>query len=342
MEFVCYHDLAALPAGADTLFAGSAQRSLFLSRPWFENLAATAAQDPAGLRLAGVLEGGRLLALLPLLAGPDGVWRAWRHRYTTHYSLLLADGDPTAVLRCLVQGLQGLRLRALLLEPVGDWDPAINALRQALVAAGFVCETRFRFYNWVLRPGGQSYAEYLAARPPRLRNTLARRQRRLQREQDYRLQLHVGDQVPAAMVDYHAVYRASWKASEQYAGLLDGLVGLSAAPGWPRLGVLTIQGRPVAAQLWFVVGGRASIFRLAHDQAWQRYSPGSLLTAWMLRRMLDVERVVEVDFLTGNEPYKQDWMGQRRECLVLSCLAPPAPGPIAGLWARLGRFGPGR
>ena len=39
-----------------------------------------------------------------------------------------------------------------------------------------------------------------------------------------------------------------------------------------------------AAQLWFFVQGKASIFRLAYDEEWKRYSPGSILTAYLMSK----------------------------------------------------------
>ena len=43
------------------------------------------------------------------------------------------------------------------------------------------------------------------------------------------------------------------------------------------------------------------------------YSPGSILTQYLMRYAIDTDKVTEIDFLTGNERYKQDWMTVRRE-----------------------------
>jgi CelD/BcsL family acetyltransferase involved in cellulose biosynthesis len=133
------------------------------------------------------------------------------------------------------------------------------------------------------------------------------------------------------MVDYHAVYNASWKANEQYAGFLNGMVTALSRPGWSRLAVLYVQDQPIAAQLWFVLGGKASIFRLSYDQAWRNYSPGSILTSFLMEYVIDTDKVDEIDFLTGNEAYKQDWMSDRRERFALSCVKPATP---TGRYAR--------
>ena len=91
-------------------------------------------------------------------------------------------------------------------------------------------------------------------------------------------------------------------------------------PGWSRLAILYIKGQPAAAQLWFVHHGKANIFRLSYDEVWKQYSPGSILTSFMMEYVIDIDKVEEIDFLTGNEAYKQDWMSERRERFALSCV----------------------
>jgi CelD/BcsL family acetyltransferase involved in cellulose biosynthesis len=211
------------------------------------------------------------------------------------------------------------------LEPVAGEDGRIVGLQQSLETAGYSCERYFRLYNWIYRVGGQSYEQYMAARPARLRNTISRKKRKLDREHGYDIRLFTGDDVPKAMPDYYAAYSASWKAYEQYVGFLEGIVAGFSRPGWSRLAILHVKGQPVAAQLWFVAHGKASIFRLAYDEAWKQYSPGSILTGFLMEYVIDTDKVAEIDFLTGNEVYKQDWMSQRRERFAVSCLKRARP-----------------
>ena len=167
---------------------------------------------------------------------------------------------------------------------------------------------------------GQSYDDYMAARPAWLRNTIFRKQRKLDREHGYEIRLFTGNEVPQAMSDYYAAYSASWKANEQYVDFMDDIVADFSRPGWSRLAILYVKEQPVAAQLWFVLHGKASIFRLAYDESWKPYSPGSILTSFLLEYVIDADKVEEIDFLTGNESYKQGWMSDRRERYALSCV----------------------
>jgi hypothetical protein len=194
------------------------------------------------------------------------------------------------------------------------------SLQRALETYGFGCERIFRLYNWIYRVQGQSYEDYLGARPARLRNTISRKKRKLDREHGYEIRIYTGEEVPQAMFDYHAVYGASWKANEQYAGFLNGIVAGFSRPGWSRLAILYVKGQPVAAQLWFVLHGKANIFRLAYDETWKSYSPGSILTSFLMKYVIDIDKVEEIDFLTGNDAYKQDWMSYRRVRFALSCV----------------------
>lgn len=322
MKFACYTDWDQLPGSANALFERAAQDNIFFSRPWFECLAASALQDGHSLLLACVLAGDRVMAILPLLqSAGNNTWYSLRHGFTPLYSLLLADDNRQQVLSCLAVALGQLPVNGLLLEPVAGDDGRLNGLQDRLEAAGFNCERLFRHYNWIHRLQGQSYAEYMASRPAQLRNTLSRKKRKLEREHGYEIRLFIGVEALRGMADYYVVYHASWKQDEiSNAGFQDCFVEAFSRAGWSRLAVLSVQGKAVAAQLWFVHHGKASIFRLAYDKAWRQYSPGSILTGFLMQYVIDTDRVEEIDFLTGNDAYKQDWMSERRERFLLSCV----------------------
>ncbi len=336
MEFVCYDSLQQLPESVDLLFQDAEKESLFFSRPWFENLVATGLESPSSALLAAVVGGDRVLALLPLHNDAAGRVSALKHRYGSLYSMLLAKGNQPEVMQCLAEGLLSIGVNGVLLEPVAKDDANLQLLQESLTSSGFQCQRPFRFYNWFLRLEGQSYSEYMRRRPPKLRNTIERKRRKLQREHAIEIRIAVGHEVPALMHAYYTVYGASWKAKELYRDFLDGMVARFSQQGWSRLGILSIDGQPVAAQIWFVVEKKASIFRLAYDQHWQHYSPGSILTAELMQHVIDQEQVMEIDFLVGNDAYKQDWMTERRERQLLACSKPhERPHTFASLRRRI-------
>ena len=285
---------------------------MFFTREWFETLYAKTFEDDQSLLLASVVDEGSVLALLPLI-GANQRWQSLSHGYTALYSLLLVEEKQAEVLVCLVEGLSQMPIHSLQLKPVAKDDSNMLSLQQALESSGYDYYQHFFFYNWFHRTQRQSFDEYMAGRPAQLRNTIARKRRKLEREHECKIRLFKGDEVQQGLMDYHAAYSASWKANEQNVALLDAVAINLSVPGWTRLAVLTIDGKAAAAQLWFVVQGKASIFRLAYDEEWKRYSPGSILTAYLMQYVMDIDKVEEIDFLTGNEAYKQDWMSVRRQ-----------------------------
>jgi hypothetical protein len=216
-------------------------------------------------------------------------------------------------------------MHSLQLTPIDDNDSNILGLQHAMESSGYECHKHFFFYNWIHRTRGQSFDDYMVGRPTQLRNTIARKRRKLEREHECSLRMFKDDEVPQGLIDYHAAYTASWKANEQYLALLDAIAINLSVPGWTRLAVLYIDDKAAAAQLWFVVQGKASIFRLAYDNEWKLYSPGSILTAYLMQYVIDIDKVEEIDFLTGNDAYKQDWMSVRRQRWRLLFIKPHKP-----------------
>jgi hypothetical protein len=317
MEFKCFKKWDQLPKNSDALFTQAEKDSLFFSRQWFENLVTTALEDEKNLLLVCVVEESHVdestvLAILPLLTSSNKQWTSFHHLYTSLFTLLLAENNQQEILHCLAKGVSQLPFESLALEPIAEDDKNINKLRQVMESFGLSSTRYARFFNWHHPLQGQAFADYMEARPSKVRNTIARKQRKLEREHDYKIRLHAGSDVQQAMADYHAVYKASWKANEPHETVIKGLVDKFSKPAWLRLAILYIEGQPVASQLWFVVHKKASIFKLAYDEDWKQYSPGSILTKYLMETVIDTDKVEEIDFLTGNDRYKQDWMSERR------------------------------
>lgn len=325
MEFICYSKWKQLPTSANQLFEEHARTSIFFSRTWLESLDKVIQHDDQSLLLACVIEGRQVLAILPLMFRDGKHLYSLKHFYSSLYTLLLVQHNQQAVLNCLVQGLDRMSIESLRLDPIAEDDHNVQMLQSTMVSSGYQCHRHFRFYNWIYRLQGQSYEEYMATRPSRVRNTVSRKQRKLQREHGYQIRLYTDNDLELALNDYNHVYRNSWKAHEQFDGFIDNLSKTLAQAGWLRLAVLYIDEQPAAAQLWFVVHDRASIFKLVYDEAWKQYSPGSILISYLMKHVIEIDKVSEIDFLTGNDAYKQDWMSERRERWMLSLYKPHKP-----------------
>jgi CelD/BcsL family acetyltransferase involved in cellulose biosynthesis len=84
-------------------------------------------------------------------------------------------------------------------------------------------------------------------------------------------------------------------------------------------------------QFWAVRGGQAIVLKLAHDEAFKAQSPGTVLTALMLRHFLDAEHVARLDFGRGDDAYKQGWAVERRQRIGVLLVNPWRPAGIAAL-----------
>lgn len=321
MKFILYSQWNQLPESADTLFAEAEQDSLFFSRVWLENLTTHVLAEHQSILLACVVEDESLLAILPLMKDHEGHLSSLSNNFTTLFSVLISSlGQKDDILACLANGISTMPAQPIRFEPIDANDGNMIRLRQSMESCGFQSHPYFRFYNWSHVLNGQSFDEYMAERPANLCNTIRRKQRKLEREHGYEIQLYKNagiDQslINERLVDYDVIYQASWKTNEVFSNFTPGLVKSLAKLGWLRLAILYINAQPVAAQIWFVVHGKANIYRLVYDQDWKRYSPGSILTEYLMRYVIDTDKVSEIDFLTGNERYKQDWMTVRRERL---------------------------
>ena len=73
-----------------------------------------------------------------------------------------------------------------------------------------------------------------------------------------------------------------------------------------------------------------SIHKLAHVEAKRGQSPGTILTAAMFRHVIERDEVRQIDFGTGNDLYKADWMDQSRQLHRLSLFNPRTATGLIG------------
>ncbi len=290
---------------------------------WYQALADQVLDETASPALVTVA-GDHAAGLLPLVAHRHGgsgiVGEAigpLANFYTAYFAPLIAGGDGQAeIARELARtALDDLpRWHTLDLNPISleaDW---VEAFAGELRRSGCSVSSYFRFGNWYLEVGGRTFDEYFAGLPGKLRNTVKRKDRKLQREADVELEI-VSDRagLDDALEDYRRIYALSWKQAEPFQGFIDHICRQYADRGWLRLGRLMADGSPAASQIWFVRNGTASIFKLAYDPQFSKYSVGSILTTRLMQHVIDVDKVDVVDYLCGDDAYKQDWMSHRRE-----------------------------
>ena len=333
VKMTCYPTTEALPAAAETLFAGNP--GLFASRAWWRTVLADGMppETQACFALASIDD--RPVGLFPLRQPEHGsALDSLTTLYTCRYAPLLhpaLDADATArvfsAFASFCRGWALTRLDAL----DADW-PGLPACMQAARATGLLPLRFEHFGNWHESVGGLGWTGYLATRPGALRETIRRRLRRAARRSDATLTVHAAPAtVEEGIAAFEHVYARSWKEPEPFPRFNAGLMRATAAEGTLRLGIWRIGGAPVAAQLWILEGGTATVLKLAHDEAFKAESPGTVLTALMLQRLLDQEAATEIDFGRGDDDYKQGWVRQRRQFVGLVLANPRRPAGLAFL-----------
>lgn len=291
-----------------------------LSLAWFALLAETAVPAGAKLALGAASDDSSLqqsfLPLMRLADQPQLVF-GLSNFYTPVFGLIdEASADPLRLenlARQLKEGANGCA--ELRFAPMDTESASYALLKGAFRAAGWLVDDYFCFGNWYepVLPG--EAAAYLARRPSKLRNTLRRAERNFAQTPGFVLDIvrDRGAELEASIAAFVDVYNRSWKQPEPFPEFIPGLCRLAADNGWLRLGVIRVDGRPLAAQLWLVARGTAYIVKLAYDRDFRQTSAGTVLTAALCRHVIDVDRVGKIDYLIGDDPYKQDWMSQRRE-----------------------------
>ena len=152
-------------------------------------------------------------------------------------------------------------------------------------------------------------ALYWKSRSSRLNTTLKRKGKSLAKA-DHRFELL---QTPSAtqIADYWEIYRHSWKIQEPTPRFINWLMAWGADNGHLRLGLLYVDGAVVACQLWLMNRRVGHIFKLAQNQAADQYSPGSLLTEFMINSLVAQDGMTKIDFLLGDDGFKPTWMDSR-------------------------------
>jgi CelD/BcsL family acetyltransferase involved in cellulose biosynthesis len=315
----CYQDPNALPIDVQRLFEQSEQLDFDLGVDWYSNFVRTVAQRELGVRFYVLRHDKR-----PIVALPVNVRRSrmpFHNRVeslTNYYTALYAPAmDPSATARQFAVLLRRISrdhspVASMAFEPMDPRYPAFELLLEGLRLAGFLPTASFCFGNWYL-PIDKLWGNYFLERPGQVRNTVKRMERKLGADGGHVEIIQDRGHLDVGIDAYLKVYAASWKREEPFPDFVPGLMNMCVDRGWLRLGIAWLHARPIAAQLWIVAGRKAAIYKLAHDDAYKAYSPGTVLTAKLMQHVLDHDKVAEVDYLIGDDAYKRNWMTHRRE-----------------------------
>ena len=297
--------------------APSVPAEVFQTEAWFSNLLLHGFVNTPTVVQLRVSSAAGDVSLSLMLANGGRELHALGNYYTSMYGPIgradALDAEEWRSFACNLHALPGSAV--VQLQPLDASSEWLAALEAALCAQGYWCDRFFCFGNWYQPVPIGGFSVYWAGRPSALRHSVERGRRRLTKAGTWRTEI-TSTESPAlesAIAAYETVYAQSWKQPEPCSGFMPGLIRTAAREGWLRLGVLWLNDQPLAAQVWLVHGGKANIYKLAYVQGFERLSAGSVLTTALMQHTMDVDCVQEVDYLSGDDAYKADWMALRRE-----------------------------
>ena len=326
MSVCSFSSFDELPEDGRNLFAAAGRECFFDGLPWFQVFSRYALDAGDEVRIYSVGDssrGGEFQLILPMLVRNTPA-RPWKPRklssLSSYYSSLFrpvwngtVGQQPTEeLMRAIAR--ESPRWDQIELKPLDRDSQSFELLVESLQAAGFIVQTYFCFGNWYLKVQDRTYEQYLDGLPSVLKNTLTRKTKKLTKSGRAKIDIMTGGAtLEDAIEAYNRVYQASWKKPEPYPEFVPGLIRTCAKTGTLRLGLIHVDGEPAAAQIWIVQDQRALIYKLAYDERFEELSVGTILTAALMKHVIDIDKVAEVDYLTGDDTYKKKWMSHRRE-----------------------------
>lgn len=309
-----FDDLDAVAADAGGALDRAATPALFDRLDWFRLTLAHCPPPGAPLIARARSAGGSAWLFLMRDGSAARALASW---YTLDYRAVVHGHEGDALLAAMAVKLRRQGIAIIELAPL----VAPQALSRAFGQAGWITRETPTSVNWRVRIGQTDFAAYWAQRPGHLRATVRRK------GPAARLETSIyNDFDGAAWSCYEQVYAQSWKPAEGSPTFLRALA--KGAAGTLRLGIATRDGMPVAAQLWLVENGIATIHKLAHVASADALSPGTLLSAAMFEHVITVDHPEWIDFGTGDDAYKADWMDEQRPLYRFEAANPSTTGGI--------------
>lgn len=317
LQVIRYVNCADLPQPVCEAMQKAEAYSIEQGQDWYLNLVNTVFRGDEGIRIFVLSLSNEILAVLPIRIVPESgrlILEALANYYTSLYQPYISERATSAHLAILLRAILDdcPNTYKLNLAPLSTQFAGYERFKEALFSVSLAPFSYFCFGNWYLE-ANKTWSEYLDNRPGQLKNIILRKAKSFRRKNGALELIQSSDRLEYGIQAYLQVYATSWKVPEPYPEFMPGLIRMLEKKGWLRLGIATLNGKPVAAQVWIVAYGRASIYKLAYDESSKDLSAGTLLSAMLMEYVLDQDKVCEVDYLIGDDTYKAAWMSDRRE-----------------------------
>ncbi|HEY3280087.1 MAG TPA: GNAT family N-acetyltransferase [Gemmatimonadales bacterium] len=313
--------LALGPAAWDAVLARAESPSPFMSWAWHRAWAdaAPAAELSASEALVQWGAGGVVQALLPVLPR-----RVAFHRFPAT-ALTWAMGDlgcpdlldllaaPAADVTAFAPALERMSWEVLVLSNLTPGAPAADRLCQAIARRGYAMRRQPLFGCPYLNLA-DDWDTYLATLTPTRRQTLRRKERKLQRDHAMAITDYGADRVEEGLRRLMALHARRWENGAGGGAFQDPRVVrlhrrfATELAALQRLWLTTLDldGEPVAAWYGFTWHDTVYFYQSGRDPAWDRESVGQVLMGAMIRRAIE-RGYKRFDFLRGEDAYKKHW-----------------------------------
>lgn len=323
--------MSDLPPEALALCPAAGTGDLFNGVAWLTDVAEAGLQPGDRLHLQLVLDDGppqRSVALLPAVysrlygSHPGARVLHFLQREEQPYLPIGAQEDQTRIADSVIGALAGQSrpIDVVRASPLDPDQPFTPALAQALQRNGFWIQFYRHGRSHHAPVAGMRFADYLAQRPRALRESL---------ELNTRLLMHGGrgefhypctpELVEDAWDTFCLVISRSAQAdatdSLEY---LRQVLTTCATAGVLRLGIFSLDGQPVAAQLWLIAGNKARCLRIWSAQEQRTFPIDDVLTQLMAVCLIDGDQVDELEFGDVSDAFARDWATGVRDRLGLA------------------------
>ncbi|MFN8108264.1 MAG: GNAT family N-acetyltransferase [Thermoleophilia bacterium] len=283
------------------------------------------------MRVATVHDGGRLVAVAPVVATRTGVWTGMHE--AEEWGVPATDPEAaTAAVLTLGRRLPG----AVVLRPVPSDEAAMAALRDAAALDGLPLLERPIDTQPLVEIDGDWEAYWAGV--PQKRN-LRRARARLEQAGPVRVEtVRRPDQLGDAMAEVFRIEASGWKGRGGTALVQDpvgrafyeGLARWAADRGWLRLDLLMAGELAVAFAFDLVAHGVRYSLKIGYDEAHSAASPGRVLLAHQVESAFR-EGLRRFDFAGSQAGFKQVWANaQRGYAEVVLCTGGPVGRLVQG------------
>jgi Acetyltransferase (GNAT) domain len=230
--------------------------------------------------------------------------------------IIINNADVSGVINHILDYISTrLPYDLIIFDALPEEDPIYEAFVGVVINKRLRYSIKTTFGDWYLDNICYSSEEYMAQRPGNVRSNIPYRIRKLKKTGCIDIEIiDTSDNIEQIMCQYYELYSKSWQEKEMtgpsfHAALVRSFIDKK----WIRIGRLLLDGKVIACQLWVIYDHYAYIIKLFYDQEYQKYAPGKILTAEMIKHVIDKDKVSTIDYVQGDDEYKKEWTPIRRE-----------------------------